>query len=93
MATDMEVCMKQRGGIESLHVRRQYPLIFLDTEHVWRPSSGCEHSEEWVLHFSTGNSGSPPLVQIFTSMLCRLLFIVGENAQLTVVTMLENSVL
>jgi len=34
----------------------------------------------WVVHFSSGNSGSTPVVQIFTSAECRLLFITGKNA-------------
>lgn len=36
------------------------------------------------------NSGLPLLVQSFTSMALRLLLIAGENAQLTVMTMLEK---
>jgi len=43
--------------------------------------------------FSSSNSGPLLLVQTFTSMGCRLLFIVGENASLIVVTMLKNSAL
>ena len=39
------------------------------------------------------NSDSPPLVQMFTSVACRLLFNAGENAELVVATVLENSVL
>ena len=46
-----------------------------------------------VVHFSSGNGGSPPLVQTFMSTACRLLFITGENAELMVVTLLKNSVL
>ena len=40
------------------------------------------------MHFNSGNSdsGSPLLVQMFTSAACKLLFIAGENAQLMVVT-------
>jgi len=36
---------------------------------------------QWVVHFSSGdsNSGSPSVVQIFTSVACTLLFITGEN--------------
>ena len=47
----------------------------------------------WVVCFSSGNSDSAPsLVQIFLSMVCRLLFISGESAQL-MVTALRNGVL
>ena len=37
---------------------------------------------QWVVRFSTGDSdsGSPPLVQMFRSMACRLLFIADKNA-------------
>ena len=50
---------------------------------------------QWVVCFSSDNinSGSPPLVQIVTSVACRLLFIAGKNAQLMVVIMWKNSVL
>ena len=63
---------------------------------LWRPNSGCEHRVVvWVVHFSSGNSdsGLPPLLQIFMSMACRLLFITGKNVQLMVVTVLRNGVL
>ena len=48
-----------------------------------------------VVRFSSGDGdcGLPPLVQIFLSAICRLLFITGENAQLLVVTGLKSSVL
>ena len=50
---------------------------------------------EMFLIFSwwRNDSGSPPLVQIFTSTVCRLLFITGKNAELMVVIMLKNSLL
>ena len=46
----------------------------------------------WEVCFSRGdsNSGSCPLVQIFMSTACRLLFITGENAWLMVVAMLKK---
>ena len=49
----------------------------------------------WVVHFSSGGSksGSPLLMQIFMSEVCRLLFIAVKNAKLMVVTMVKNSVL
>lgn len=39
-----------------------------------------------MVHFNSGNSGyeSPPLMQIVTGLACRLLFMVGENSDLTV---------
>ena len=51
---------------------------------------------QWAVRFSSGDSdrgAAPPLVQIFMSIACRLLFIAGEKASLMVVTMLKNSVL
>lgn len=36
-----------------------------------------------VLHHSSYETVSPPLVQILTGAACGLLFITGENAQLT----------
>ena len=47
----------------------------------------------WVMHFSSDNCRSSPLLQTIVSVACRRLFITGENAQLMVVTMLKNSVL
>lgn len=38
------------------------------------------------MRFITSDNESPPLVQIFTSSACRLLFIVGENTQLMMMT-------
>jgi len=35
---------------------------------------------QWVVHFSSGDSGSPLLVQIATGMTLRLLFITGKKA-------------
>ena len=37
---------------------------------------------QWVVHFSSvdSDSGLLPLMQIFVSVACRLLFIAGENA-------------
>ena len=51
--------------------------------------------QQGLVHFSSGDrhSRSPPVLQIFTSMALRLLFITGENAWLMVLTMLKNSVI
>jgi len=43
--------------------------------------------------FSSGNSGSPLLVQLVTREACRLLVIAGKNTQLMMVTILKKSVL
>lgn len=58
MPSDIEVCMKQRGRTELLHVGKNgthWHSLAL-AEHVWRPESGCEHSEGWVVHLSSGDS-------------------------------------
>ena len=69
--------------------------LLMFAEHLWRPNSGCEHTEVLVVHFSIGNnnSGSPLMMQVSTSAACGLLFVAGENAQLMVVTMLKNHIL
>jgi len=48
---------------------------------------------EMTPSYQLQNSGSPPLVQIIMSVTCRLLFLVGENTELLVVTTLKKSVL
>jgi len=55
-------------------------------ERLQRLNGGCEHSEEVGGAFQQWQQRSPPLMQIFTSAACRLLFITGENVQLMVVT-------
>ena len=47
-----------------------------------------------MVHFSSrdSDSGSPPLLQVITSVTCRL-FMVGENVVLVVVTVFKNAVL
>ena len=47
MVSDMEVCMKQRCVIEFLHAEKncaRWHSLMLP-ECLWRPNSGCEHSE------------------------------------------------
>jgi len=46
---------------------------------------------QWVVYSSSGDSESPPLLQIFMSLVRMLLFIAGENAQLLVVTTLKKN--
>ena len=48
---------------------------------------------QWVVRFSSGDTGPPPLVQIFMSVACRLLVITRDSAQLMVVPMFQNSAL
>ena len=45
-----------------------------------------------VVHFGSGDndSGSPPVMQVFASVACRLFFIADKNTQLMVVTKLKK---
>jgi len=63
-------------------------------EYLWRPNSGCEHSEVVSGTFQQWQQQqwSSPLVHIVMSTACRLLFFPGENAQPMVVTMSKNIV-
>ena len=84
MVSDMEVHMKQRCVTELLHVEN---IVTIDI-HQWLSNVSEDQTMDvstvrlWVVYFSSGspNSGSPPLVQVFRSVACRLFFITGENA-------------
>ena len=96
IVSDTEGCTKQRCGTEFLHMQikiaptdiHQCLLNIYGDQTVDVSTVRC-----CVLCFSCGDNGSPLLVHIFMSTACRLLFIVGENAELMVVAMLKNSVL
>jgi len=86
---------EQRHETEFLHAEKMVPT---DIHQHLLNISGEQRVDVstvrlWMVCFSSRNSdsGSPPLVQIFTSAACRLLFITGKNAQLTMVTVLKNS--
>ena len=95
MASDTEVCMKQRCVTEFLHAEKIEPidihLCLLDVYGDQRVDVSTVR--QWVVHFGSGdsNSKSPSLVQNFMSTACSLLFISGENAQLIVVTVFERT--
>jgi len=95
MASDTEVCMQQRCGTELLHAEKVAPTdIYWCLLNIYGKQRVDESTvRQWVVCFSSGNNGSPQLVQIFTSVLSRLLFITGENAKLVVMTTLKYSVL
>ena len=88
MMSDMEVHMKQRCVTESLHVAPTD--IHLHLLKVYADQAvEVSTVRWWVVHFSSGNSDSSPLLlQIVMSVACRLLVIAGKNAQLMVVTVL-----
>jgi len=82
MLSDVEVCSKQRCIIEFLHVEK---LACTDIHQCMLNVSGektvdVSRVRQWGVHFISGNSGAPTLVQIWTSAVHRLLFITGENA-------------
>ena len=72
--------------------KKLYPLTFIDAWWMFVEAKQwmwAQWGSGWLC-FSSGdsNSRSPLLVQIFTNVACRLLFITGEN-----ILMLKNSVL
>ena len=96
MASDMEVYLKQRCVIEFHHVEKIAPT---DIHNDLLNISGDQivdvrTASQWVVLFNNDNSygRSSPLVQVLTSMACRLLFIAGQNASLMVVTVVKNTV-
>ena len=83
MASDMEVYMKQRCVIDFLHAEK---MAFIDIYWHLLNAYGDQAVDVgtvrwWVVCFSSGDSNSrwSPLVQIFISAACRLLFTTGEN--------------
>ena len=82
MASDMGVRMKQRDEIELLPVENKAPINIL--QHLLNLYEDqivdVNSLKRWVVCFNSGDSRSSPLVQIFKSVACRLLFITGENA-------------
>ena len=64
MASDMEVCMKQRCGIPSCGKIDTHWHSSMLAEHLWRPNNGYEHSEavggtfqQWCHHSSCERVG------------------------------------
>ena len=95
MVSDMEAHMEQKHGTEFFHAENtalidSYPCLW----NISGDQTVDVNIVRWrVVRFSSGDSGSPSLVQIFMSAACRHLFIAGENTQLMVATVLNNSVL
>ena len=81
MASDMEVPTKQTFVIEFLHAEKMAPtdirqyLLNIHGDQTVDVST----VRQWVVCFSSSDSGSPLLVQVVTSAACRL-FISGKNA-------------
>ena len=80
MASDMDVHMKQKCVNEFLHAETMAPtdiywyLLNTDGDQTVDVST----VRWWVVCFSSGDSGSPPLMQIFTGMARRLLIIMAK---------------
>ncbi len=66
MASDMEVCMKQRCVTEFLHVEKMAPTdIHRHLLNIYgEQTMDVNTARQWVVSFRSGNSdsGSPPLV-------------------------------
>ena len=69
-------------GVElNSSMRKQlHSLIFINT--CWKEGMDVSTVKWWVVRFSSGDSstGSLPLIQTFTSSVCRLLLMAGKNA-------------
>ena len=79
---DTEVHMKQRRVTEFLHVGKEWHPRMCLLNVYGDQTVDVSTVRQWVVRFSSGDSGSPLLVQTafsFTSTACRLLFIAGEN--------------
>lgn len=82
MMSDVEARMNQRVVTEFLDSEKITPTdihqLFLNISRnqiVDMRTARC-----WVVHFSSGdsNNGSPPLVQVVTSIACRLCSLLAE---------------
>jgi len=73
MTSHMEVHMKQRCAIEFLRVEKNAPSdIHQYLLNVYEDQTADVSTVRWwVINFSSGNSESPPVVQIFMSTACR----------------------
>lgn len=91
-ASDIEVHLSKGIGLNS-SMRKKWHHIHPLAEHWWRPHSGCEHNEGWVLYCSSCCSGLSQRAQIVISTACRLLSITDISEHLIVVTKLKISVL
>ena len=90
-----EVWMKQRCITEFIHMDKMAPtdihehLLNIDGDKSMDGST----ARQWLVSFYNGDSGSPPLLQIFMSIAYMFLLITDKNARLMVMTMLKNSIL
>ena len=97
MASDVELHMKQRCRTGFVHAEKMAPVdIHWCLLHVYGDRTvDVSTVKQWVAHFSSGDSTSRSslLVQVFTSVACRLFFITSKNAELKVMAILKNNIL
>lgn len=75
ITSGMEMQTKQRCVIEHVQVKKMQPQhLLMFAESLWRSATECEHSEMLSGCFSSGDNNN------VMSMVCRFLFIAGENA-------------
>ena len=74
MTSDMEVLMQQRYGVEFLPTEKMAPIdIHWCLVSIYGDEPVAVSTVRWwAMHFSSGDSGSPPLVQVFMGTACRL---------------------
>lgn len=87
--------MEQRAELSSSVRNNAHPLNSLSVDGALGAAAGTARC--WVLRLRGGNSDVEDktlwmAMQILMSTACRVLFIAGGNAQITVATMLKNSV-
>ena len=88
-------CIWRKCATEFLHAEKTAPIdIYQYFLNLYGDQTvSVSTVRQWVVRFSWGDNGSPPLVKIVIRMAFRFLFIPGENVYLTIVTMLKNSFL
>jgi len=82
MASDMDMCMKQRSATEFLRAEKITPVdIHRHLLNIYGDQTVHVSTVWWqVVHFSTADSRLSLLVQIFASTACRFLFTDGKIA-------------
>ena len=97
MVSDMKVQMKQKGVTEFLQVEKMAPVsLHQCLLNVFGDQTvDVSMMRQCVVHFSSDDSGSSLLMQIFVKAACSSYsyFAGKKNAYLVMVTVLKNSVL
>lgn len=87
-AAGMEVRVQQWGSTEFLHAEKLAPRDVHQCllNAAGDQTVGAAHGEVVPGVFQQWQQQSFPLVQMFMSMACKLMFVPGENTELAVVT-------